>query len=97
MKLEILEPAEQDLIRGYLFYERQAEGIGHYFLDCLYSEIDSLLHCAGIHRKQFGYYWMLSKRFPFATYYQVESEMIVVYAILDCRQDPRKRSKCLKN
>jgi hypothetical protein len=37
MKLQILEPAEQDLIRGFYFYEGQQQGVGHYFLDSLYS------------------------------------------------------------
>ena len=33
----------------YRFYERQAEGVGAYFLDSLYSDIDSLLISAGNH------------------------------------------------
>ena len=42
MKLRILEPAEQDLIRAFYFYEGQEEGVGQYFLDCLSSDIDCL-------------------------------------------------------
>ena len=30
---------------------------------------------------------MLSKRFPFGIYYEVEDEMVYVYAILDLRRD----------
>lgn len=91
MKLQILEPAEQDLIRGFYFYEGQQSGVGHYFLDCLYSDIDSLQLYAGIHKKQFDhFYWMLSKRFPFAVYYTIEGEQVIIQAILDCRQDPKE-------
>ena len=90
MKLKILEPAEQDLIRGFYFYEGQQEGVGRYFLDCLYSDIDSLQLYAGSHRKQFDrFHWMLSKRFPFAVYYTIEGELVIIQAILDCRQDPK--------
>ena len=31
---------------------------------------------------------MLSKRFPFGIYYEIERETTYVYAILDMRRDP---------
>jgi len=43
MKIQILSSASQDLIAGYHFYEQQANGVGSYFLDSLYSDIDSLI------------------------------------------------------
>ena len=42
MKIKILTSASQDLIDGYRFYEKQSEGLGLYFLDTVYSDIDSL-------------------------------------------------------
>jgi len=36
---------------------------------------------------------MLSKRFPYAIYYKLEKDEVIVYAILDCRQDPKKIEK----
>jgi len=78
-----------------IFYENQAEGLGTYFLDSLYSDIDSLMISAGVHAVHFGkYHRLLSKRFPFAVYYRVEGEIVKVYAILDCQRSPawtRKR------
>lgn len=89
MKIKILASASQDLIDGYRFYESQAEGVGVYFLDSLYSDIDSLTISAGVHSIHFGkYHRLLSKRFPFAVYYRVENETAFVYAVLDCRQRP---------
>ena len=49
MRIEILSEATEDLLKGYWFYERQAPNLGNYFLDSLYSDIDSLLVFAGIH------------------------------------------------
>jgi len=49
VKIEILDEAEADLIEGYHFYEAQADGLGSYFLDSLFSDIDSLLIHAGLH------------------------------------------------
>ena len=42
MKIQILDEAEQDLIDGSSFYEMQEHGLGDYFLDSLFSDIDSL-------------------------------------------------------
>ena len=89
MKIKILSSASQDLIDGYWFYEKQAEGLGTYFLDSLFSDIDSLIINAGIHPLHFGkYHRMLSKRFPFAVYYRVENKTALVYGVLDCRRSP---------
>jgi hypothetical protein len=43
MKIQILNSANQDLIDGYWFYEKQSEGLGVFFLDTLFSDIDSLI------------------------------------------------------
>ncbi len=56
MKVRILDVAERDLEEGYRFYEKQSAGLGSYFLDSLYSDIDSLRYFEGIHFKVFGYY-----------------------------------------
>jgi len=71
------------------FYEAQQESLGAYFLDSLFSDIDSLALYAGIHPKHAGrFHRMLAKRFPFAVYYDVNGETVTVVAILDCRQNP---------
>lgn len=64
MKIEILSIAMVDIQSGQQFYEQQQEGLGVYFLDSLFSDIDALLLYAGVHQQFFGYYRVLSKRFP---------------------------------
>ncbi|HBT16846.1 MAG TPA: hypothetical protein DEB05_07835 [Firmicutes bacterium] len=89
MRIKILDAASQDLIDGYRFYEKQAEGLGAYFLNTLFSDIDSLKLYGGIHTIYFEkYHRLLSKRFPFAIYYRIEENVILVYAVLDCRKNP---------
>jgi plasmid stabilization system protein ParE len=89
VKIRLLTAARRDLLDGFRFYEKQAEGIGRYFLDSLYSDIESLLINAGVHPLHFGkYHRLLSKRFPFAVYCRVENDTILVYAVLDCRRNP---------
>jgi len=95
MKIKILESAKEDLREGFHFYESQKKGVGSYFLESLFSDIESLMLYGGIHGIHFGrYHRLLSKRFPFAVYYRVEEDEARIYAVLDCRRDPawiRKR------
>jgi hypothetical protein len=88
MKIRILSAAEKDLEEGCRFYDLQALGLGSYFLDSLYSDIDSLAYFGGIHQVVFGYYRQLSKRFPIAVYYRIIDNVVVVFAVLDCRRKP---------
>jgi hypothetical protein len=57
----------------------------------LYSDIDSLQLYAGIHIMHFGkYHRLLSKRFPYAVYYQIAENAVLVRAALDLRRDPER-------
>jgi hypothetical protein len=93
MKISILPSAMDDLAEGFLFYEKQEAGLGDYFLNSLPADVDSLRLYAGIHRKVFGFHRQLSKRFPFAIYYETAREQTFVRAILDCRRDPNGSGK----
>jgi hypothetical protein len=96
MTIRMLEQAGRDVIKGFHFYERQATGLGKYFLNSIYSDIDPPLIYHGIHPIKFdGYHCILSKRFPFGIYYTIEENTIYVQAILDCRQNPENTGKRL--
>ena len=96
MRIKVLSSAVDDLHAGRLFYEKQGEGVGDYFFDSLFSDIDSLAIYAGIHQKVFGYHRLLSKRFPYAVYYTLEGDMIVVRRILDLRRHPNRIRQALR-
>ena len=49
MRIKILSSAVDDLHAGRLFYELQGEGLGEFFFDSLFSDIDALALYAGIH------------------------------------------------
>lgn len=97
MRIEILSVAMRDIQIGQQFYEQQQEGLGVYFLDSLFSDIDALLLYAGIHQKFFGYFRALSKRFPYAIYYRLNGDVIQVWRVLDCRQKPSHISSTLQS
>ena len=89
MNVRVLRSALEDLAAGREFYDRQRDGIGSYFFDSLFTEVDSLVLYAGIHRVQFGFHRLLAKRFPYAIYYKVVENEALVYRVLDCRRDPK--------
>ena len=95
MQIEILDKAENDIAMGISFYESQSDGLGKYFLDSILSDIESLHIFAGIHVDISGYYRLLAKRFPFSIYYKMRDDVVYVYAVLDCRQNPEKTVKSL--
>jgi plasmid stabilization system protein ParE len=88
MHVELRVEARHDLRQGALFYEQQRDGLGDYFMECIFGDLERLEREAGIHATVFGLHRKLSKRFPFAIYYRVDESVIDVVAILDCRRDP---------
>ena len=56
MKIKILLSAVKDLEDGRIFYEKQGEGLGDYFFDTLFFDIDSLARFGGMHRMIYGYH-----------------------------------------
>ena len=91
MKREVifLDQALRDLEIGRDFYNLQSSGLGDYFVDSLFADVASLKFFAGTHPKHFGLYKMNAKRFPFAFYYDFDSEHVRIAAILDMRQNPK--------
>ena len=89
MHIEILDEAEKDIAIGISFYESQNNGLGKYFLNSILADIESLHIYAGIHVVIAGYYRLLAKRFPFSIYYKIKDDVVYIYAILDCRQNPQ--------
>ena len=73
MRVQILDQAEQDLIEGVHFYESREPGLGSYFLNSLYADIESLRLYGGVHRQVYKrYHRLLAKRFPFAVFYTLQ-------------------------
>jgi hypothetical protein len=84
----VLEDAAADIELGRRFYELCEKGIGDYFVDSIFSDLERLGDIAGIHPFHLGFRQMLCQRFPFAIYDEVEDVTAYVYGVLDLRRDP---------
>jgi len=90
MKIQIRPIALDDLAKGRRFYDTQELGIGDYFFDSVFSDVDSLALYAGIHPVVLGFHRMLTRRFPYAVYYEFhKGGPVIVWRVLDLRRDPK--------
>ena len=85
MEIRLLETAREDLREGWTFYEKNAVGLGDYFLDCIQADVRSLQIYAGIHETAEGFHRMLVKRFPFAVYYLIAEQIVEIYRAFGVR------------
>lgn len=97
MKIHVLESAQEDIIQAAAFNEKQRVGLGSYFQESLFLDLESLHFNVGIHPVFYGFNRMLSKRFPFAVYYRLNADKVFIYTILDCRSKPGNSENSLKN
>jgi len=95
-RIFLLEEVKEDIEEGKRFYEMQEKGLGDYFRDNIISDIESLFLYGGIHSKNFGLYRMLSKRFPYAIYYDIDGEDAIIVAVLHMKRESSKLYKNLK-
>jgi plasmid stabilization system protein ParE len=91
----LTELAQDDIESSREFYEKQSLHLGTYFYDSLLADLDALRFYAGIHQKHYGFFRMLTRRFPYALYYDIEDQWVVVHAILHTRTDMRYIEKRL--
>ena len=85
--LYLTELSQEDIYSSQKFYEEQSPDLGVYFYDSIIVDLDALKFYAGIHQNYFGFYRMLTKRFPYAIYYDIEDDLIVVHAVLHTRRN----------
>lgn len=96
--LRFLPAVEADVRSGCEWYERRSEGLGREFLRVFYASCEELtrnpLMYPAVHRK---FRRCLLRRFPYAAYYRVEGDAVVVFGVFHCARDPRSIRGTLNN
>ena len=88
----IIRPeAEADLVHARNWYERQREGLGAAFLLCVEEVLVRIgrtpeMYTAVYHDVRRA----LTRRFPYAVYYRIAGNEVVVLGILHTYRDPRE-------
>ena len=90
LALRFLPEVEEDAVAGFSWYEEKAPGLGESFLRVFYDAVreippNPLLYQIvrdKIRRR-------LLSRFPYAVYFTLEDETIIVIGLFHCARDPR--------
>ena len=93
MNLEIfIKPrAEWDLFEAFKFYDEQSSGLGDEFIRCIDAKLEFISRNPKACPKMYkDFHRGLVSRFPFGVYYKIEGKRIVVFAVLDLRQNPER-------
>lgn len=98
LKISIKPRAELDLFEAFNFYDEQFSGLGEEFIRCVDAKLEFIKRHPKICPKMYKDFRRgLISRFPFGIYYTIERKRIVVFAVLDLRQNPEKiRSRLAK-
>ncbi len=97
MIVQLSDDAERDLLDGIAFYDARNRHAGDYFFESLTTDVRSLAVLGGVHSVRQSFHCMSASRFPFAIYYEVRSDVVLVVAILDERRDPEWIADRLRN
>lgn len=91
MQIVVRPAAAADIDEGFLWYEGQRPGLGHEFLAAAQRLIDAVaehpLRYPIIRRNTRR---ALLRRFPYALYFRVYGQVVVVVACMHGRRNPRR-------
>ena len=101
MKLswQVLPGAEKDISQAYQWYEESRPGLGEDFLLCFEAALSAIQDnpqiFPAVHKDVRR---ALLRRFPYAVFYMIHSDTIVILAVFHCARDPeswrtRRRGK----
>jgi len=95
--IRFLPAVEDDVVTGYGWYEEKAPGLGEEFLRMFYAGLE------GIKRNPLGsskaYHEIrrsLLRRFPYAVYFRVRGNEVIVFGLFHCARDPRRIESTLR-
>ena len=91
MQIVVRPAAAADIDEAFLWYEGQRAGLGHEFLAAAQTLIDAVaqypLRYPVVRRNTRR---ALLRRFPYAIYFRIYDEVIVVVACMHGRRNPRR-------
>jgi hypothetical protein len=82
---------KKEMKAAYKWYEKEKEGLGEEFAECVQEAFTYLEINPRIHSKVFkDVRKAVVRRFPFCVYYTIDGDRVYIVSIFDTRQDPAK-------
>jgi len=94
--IKFLPSVENDALNAHFWYEKKSKGLGEEFLRVFYANANELTRNPLIYRRIYkNFRRRLLRRFPYAIYFLVNNEEIVVHALFHTARDPKWIKKIL--
>ncbi|WP_438426249.1 type II toxin-antitoxin system RelE/ParE family toxin [Aquimarina macrocephali] len=91
-ELEIKEEANLEMIKAYLYYEKQQIGLGEQFLTHLDIYIDRIqTNPEHYPAKRPPYREAWIKKYPYLVVYEIIENKVIIYSIFNTWQNPKKK------
>lgn len=88
--LHFLPEVEEDVVNGYAWYENKSLGLGEEFLRVFYACAVELPRNPLLYPKVYREFRRrLFRRFPYAIYFTIKENQIIVIGLFHCARDPR--------
>jgi toxin ParE1/3/4 len=89
--LRFLPQVEADARNGRAWYDRKSAGLGVEFLRVFYACAVELTRDPEVYPRVHGdFRRRLLRRFPYAIYFRIQGEYVVVFGLFHCARDPRR-------
>ena len=96
--LRFLPDVEEDAIGGYAWYEAKSPGLGEEFLRVFYACTSEIPRNPLLYPKVYSEFRRrLLRRFPYAIYFMIKEDQVVVIGLFHCARDPRTVRKKLQD
>lgn len=90
-RLEATPAVELDIEATFDWYQRENLGLGFEFLEELRAAYQRILeHPFGYQDLRSGIRRALTRRFPYAVYFSIEADAIIILAVLHTARDPEE-------
>jgi len=94
MRLFYTDRAMTDIEIAFSWYEKQRQGLGYEFLDCIEQAVKNIIALPEMYQESYANFRScVIRRFPFILFYTIEEEGLIVHSVFNNRQDPSKRPK----
>jgi len=96
--LRFLPDVEEESIGGYAWYEDKSLGLGEEFLRVFYACASEIPRNPLLYPKVYSEFRRrLLRRFPYAIYFTIKEDRVVVIGLFHCARDPRTVRRKLKD
>jgi hypothetical protein len=96
--LWFLPEVEEDAINGYIWYEAKSRGLGEEFLRIFYASANEIPWNPLSYPKVYqDFRRRLLRRFPYAIYFTIENDQIIVFGLFHCARNPQAVNAMLQN